>query len=104
MLCLRFDIVDISKTKVDEIIIDRTKVFISHDTHVSVSLYLALSLRSASGYGKVPEHASIARRQQGIFVGRKEKYMKNVNIIRYFPKWIRKFRLTSVLLCTVSSS
>ena len=24
-------------------------------------------------YGKVPEHASIARRQQDIFVGRKEK-------------------------------
>ena len=29
------------------------------------------------GYGKVPEHASIARRKQGIFVGRKKKYMKN---------------------------
>ena len=30
------------------------------------------------GFGKVPKHASIARRQQGILVGRKEKHMKNV--------------------------
>ena len=28
-----------------------------------------------AGYGKVPEHASIARRQKSIFVGRREKYM-----------------------------
>jgi len=30
------------------------------------------------GFGKVPEHASIARRQQAIFVGRREKYGKNL--------------------------
>ena len=41
--------------------------------------------RYRAGYGKVPEHASIARRQQGIFLGRREKYMENL-----FWKYERK--------------
>ena len=31
-----------------------------------------------AGHGKVPEHASIARRQLAIFVGRRERCMKDL--------------------------